>query len=636
VPYKFDVGVHLETGIALKAVSSPSHGIDVSYPSASSADVKLKSREGAGDRDFVLRYRLADDKIETGLLLSPRLPDGDGFFALMMEPPQRPTLAQIPAREFVFLLDVSGSMMGFPLDTAKALMRKLLGQLRPTDEFNLSLFSGTSYVMSPSGSIPATPDNVARAIGLVERQRGGGGTELMGGLEASYRIPRRSDNVSRTVVVITDGYVGVEAQAFRFIRERLDQANLFAFGIGTSVNRALIEGMARAGQGEPFVVLRPEKAAAEADKLRTYIEQPVLTHIAVKFDGFAAAEISPAKVPDLMARRPLVLFGKYHGDPGGRIKVEGHGGGGTSFSREIEVRKGGETPHNQALRWLWARSWVATLDDERHMGAGKEVEEAMTDLGLRHSLLTPFTSFVAVDQEIANRTGQSKTVRQPLPMPAGVPNTAVAESGDVRAIAPAMAPAHANRAAPSPSRPAAKHEISDSPLDSLLSGGGGRARSYARSAPALAPASPPPAPAAAEPMEAESSPVMDSSDDDESEAPREPRHAARGDRAARDKNAALTVVRFQSASASGLGDTSALQAAVQARLAAVGGACPGRPGDVVLRLTVDAGGKVVGVEALSGDALVTAYLRAQLAGLGSATRATGKSGTFTITVRVST
>ena len=122
--------------------------------------------------------------------------------------------------------------------------------------------------------------------------------------------------MSRTVVVVTDGYVGVEAQAFRFIRERLSEANLFAFGIGSSVNRGLIEGMARAGQGEPFVVLRPDKAAAEADKLRAYIEQPVLTGVNVAFSGFDAYEVAPQKLPDLMARRPLVLFGKYRGSAG--------------------------------------------------------------------------------------------------------------------------------------------------------------------------------------------------------------------------------------------------------------------------------------------------------------------------------
>src|SRR5207253_5786989 len=129
-------------------------------------------------------------------------------------------------------------------------------------------------------------------LALVERQQGGGGTELMGGLQAVYGIPRRGPAVSRTVVVVTDGYVGVEAQAFRFIRERLDQANLFAFGIGSSVNRALIEGMARAGMGEPFVVSRPEAAPAAAAKLRAYIEQPVLTDIHVDFQNIDAVEVA--------------------------------------------------------------------------------------------------------------------------------------------------------------------------------------------------------------------------------------------------------------------------------------------------------------------------------------------------------
>jgi Ca-activated chloride channel family protein len=597
-PYGFDVGVHLETGMPLKAVSSPSHAIDVRYASSSSADVKLRDKAG-GDRDYVLRYRLADDKIETGLLLGPRQADGDGFFALMMEPPQRPAPAQIPPREYLFLLDVSGSMHGFPLDTAKALMRKLLGQLRPTDQFNLALFSGANFVMSPSGSVPATRDQIASALELVERQQGGGGTELMGGLEAVYRIPRRDQAVSRTVVVVTDGYVGVEAQAFRFIRERLDKANLFAFGIGTSVNRALIEGMARAGLGEPFVVLCPERAAAEAEKLRAYIEQPVLTRVAVRFDHFAVAEVSPAKVPDLMARRPLVVFGKYHGEPEGHITVTGIGGGGAPFSRTVEVRRGSETPKNQALRWLWARSWVATLEDERHMGAGKEVEEAITDLGLRHSLLTAFTSFVAADREIVNPGGQAATVRQPLPMPAGVPNSAV---GAARHYA-AKSKASVN---------------DDNPLEGLSSssrsGAGGR--SYA---------STPPPPSASPPR---TTTAAEGDAMEEAEAKAE----APSRRAQREPSPALLLV---TASAAGLGDTASLAAAFATRLAAVRAGCPRRAGQVTLRLTVDAAGRVVAVDAVSGDAAVAAYLRAKLLGLSSATRPTAKTGTWMVTLRVS-
>jgi len=427
-PYKFDIKVHLETGIAIKELSSPSHQIAATYAGPARADVRL-GVPGGGNRDFVLRYRLSGDKIESGLLLWEGEGGGgrkENFFALMMEPPRRPTAAQIPGREYIFLLDVSGSMHGFPLDTAKTLMRNLLGKLRPTDTFNIVLFSGAAHVRSPQGSIPARKDAIAAAIADIEQVHAGGGTELMGGLELAYKIPRANNQLSRSVVVVTDGYVGVEAQAFRFIRERLSEANLWAFGIGSSVNRGLIEGMARAGQGEPFVVLRPEKAAAEAEKLRAYIEQPVLSGVRVAFSGFDAYEVAPQKLPDLMARRPLVLFGKYRGSAGGRIEVKGSSGGGP-MRQVVDVRAADVRAENAALRWLWARRWVETLDDERAMGAGQAAEDGITALGLDYRLLTAFTSFVAIDSQVVNAGGQGQNVRQPLPMPEGVSNNAVGE-----------------------------------------------------------------------------------------------------------------------------------------------------------------------------------------------------------------
>jgi Ca-activated chloride channel family protein len=589
-PTTFGIDVHLETGVGIKELTSPSHAIDVAYASATVADVKLRGaqQDTAGNRDFVLRYRLAGDTIESGLLLSPRGPDGDGYFALMMEPPRRPKLAQIPSREYILLLDVSGSMHGYPLDTAKALMRSLLGQLRPTDHFDVALFSGANYVMSPGGSVPATPANVRDAVALVERQHGGGGTELMGGLRASYAIPRASRAVSRTVVVVTDGYVGVEAEAFRFVRERLDEANLFAFGIGTSVNRALIEGLARAGRGEPFVVLKPAKAAAEAERLRTMIEEPVLTRVGVAFEGFHATEVSPPKLPDLLARRPVVLFGKYQGDPGGQVRLTGFQGGGTPFSQVLPVHARDARPHNEALRWLWARSWVATLEDERAMGGGQPVEDAITDLGLRHSLLTPFTSFVAVDHEIVNRTGQSTSVRQPLPMPAGVSNLAVA--------AQAAAPAEkAEKAAPSIMRSFEGGRLGSSAHGGGASGayGGLLAKRKAVAADDLelepAPAAPPPRPAARQ-----------------------------------------IVV---SVTPTDLSSPEALRAAVEARLGARAWAL--RPtGLFVLRLHVDGAGKVTAVDVVAGERTFGATLANLIRGLTSAAKATSPRAALVVTIRM--
>ncbi|HEV3030241.1 MAG TPA: VIT domain-containing protein [Polyangia bacterium] len=612
-PMRFDLGVHLETGVGLKEITSPSHAIDVTYASPNdrtSADVRLRDAAG-GDRDFVLRYRLAGDKIESGLLLSPRGADGDGYFALMMEPPRRPKPEQIPAREYIFLLDVSGSMFGFPLDTAKALMQRLLGQLRPTDRFDVALFSGANYVMSPGGSLPATPANVGAAVALVERQRGGGGTELMGGLRAAYAIPRASRAVSRTVVVVTDGYVGVEAEAFRFVRERLDEANLFAFGIGTSVNRALIEGLARAGRGEPFVVLKPAKAAAEAERLRAVIAGPVLTHVGVAFEGLHTTEVSPPKLPDLLARRPVVLFGKYQGEPGGQVRVTGFAGGGAPFSEVLPVRASDARARNEALRWLWARSWVATLEDERVLGGGQIVEDAITDLGLRHSLLTPFTSFVAVDQEVVNRTGQTTPVRQPLPMPAGVSTLAVA-----------------------PPSAEEKMMYREAPLGAFGSlGGAGAGRGALGIQRTMAAAS---APAEPEPR-LSAPPVKKPAADARAKARDEADSAAdasKGDGRRRDELPSLRAFVVANSHAD-LSSPELLRAAVEAKLATIAWAeAPRRAGRLVLRLRVDGAGKVVAVEVISGDAALATFVRGKLLGLTSGARGATPKAMLVLAVRL--
>jgi Ca-activated chloride channel family protein len=422
-PYRFSVEAHIHAGVAIKDLQSPSHAVTVEWQGPSAATVK-PSQAGGGDRDFILRYRLAGDRIESGLLLwdEPGQPS-ERFFALLVEPPRRPALAAISPREYVFLLDVSGSMMGFPLDTAKALMRDLLGNLRPTDRLNLVLFSGGSAVLSPGGSLPATPANVGAALALVESQRGGGGTELMAGLEAAYAIPRAEDETSRTVIVITDGYVGVEAQAFRFIRERLDRANLFAFGIGSSVNRGLIEGMARAGMGEPFVVAAPAKAAAAASKLRRTVESPVLTQVQLRWTGVAPHDVAPQKIPDLLAERPLLVFGKLGaGASSGTVEVTGQSAAGP-FRQTLPVRAADARPQNAAVRLLWARKWIELLDDERAMNGGPAVAAEITNIGLSYGLLTAFTSFVAIDSQRVNDGGPAEIVRQPLPLPSGVPDT---------------------------------------------------------------------------------------------------------------------------------------------------------------------------------------------------------------------
>ena len=111
---------------------------------------------------------------------------------------------QIPPREYIFVLDVSGSMNGFPLDTAKTLIGELIGGLRPIDRFNVLLFSGASRLLSPR-SLPATPANIQQMIAAIDSEKGGGETELGAALDHALALPETT-GVSRTTIVITDGY----------------------------------------------------------------------------------------------------------------------------------------------------------------------------------------------------------------------------------------------------------------------------------------------------------------------------------------------------------------------------------------------------------------------------------------------
>ena len=418
--HRWGLKVRLEAGVPIQAVTSPSHRIAPRYTGKTSLEVVSDDEQG-GNRDFVLRYQLAGRTIETGLLLFPG--EEESFFLLMMQPPERPAPAIIPPREYVFIVDISGSMHGFPLETTKALMRSLLGQLRSGDRFNLLLFSGSSQVLADE-SLPATPEHLERAIALLARQRGGGSTELVPALRRALALPR-SPQLSTNLVVITDGYVSVEREAFSLIRAHLGTANLFAFGIGSAVNRALIEGMARAGMGEPFVVLKPQEAAEKAAAFQRYIEAPVLTGVRVHYEGFGAYDVEPAAVPDVFAERPVIVFGKYRGAAKGNIRVEGKTGQGR-FAQTLAVSPERAKASNAALRHLWARHRIGTLEDQATVFRDASVTEAITTLGLRYGLMTQHTSFVAIDSLVRNHVGHSDTVTQPLPLPEGVSGLAVA------------------------------------------------------------------------------------------------------------------------------------------------------------------------------------------------------------------
>ncbi len=412
----------LSTGIPVQDVKSPSHALDTSFENAGFVSFNLGSVEAHGsDRDFVMRYRLTGDAIQSGLTLY----DGgaEKFFLLLVQPPRRVTDALLPPREYVFIVDVSGSMSGFPLDVTKKLLSDVVGALRPVDKFNVLLFSGGSRLLAPH-SLPATRDNVTEALRVIDHEQGGGGTELVPALEQALTLSPEA-GLSRSFVVVTDGYISADKQAMDYVRAHLGDANVFAFGIGSSVNRYLIEGLARAGAGEPFVVTDEKQAPAAAQRFREYVRAPVLTDVRVDYQGFDVYDVEPPALPDVLAERPVVIHGKWRGAAKGSIALSGASGPGP-YRQRFDVSQVVPRAENRALAYLWARTRIANLSDfgfdsERAPSVQKEV----TALGLKYNLLTEYTSFVAVAKVVRNPGGSAENVDQPLPLPAGVSNSAV-------------------------------------------------------------------------------------------------------------------------------------------------------------------------------------------------------------------
>ncbi len=419
----FNINLDISSGVPIQEIACLSHKTAINYDGKKDATISLdQSEKYGGNRDFIVRYRLVGNQIESGLMLYEG--EDENFFLAMIQPPNRITSSMIPNREYLYVIDISGSMHGEPLNVSKSMMKSLLTRLKPTETFNILMFSGGSKVFSPK-PMAATKENIQKGLDFVTSARGGGGTQLVKALKRAMALPK-AEKGSRSIVVITDGYVSFEKETFETIRKNLNEANLFSVGIGSSVNRYLIEGMARAGSGEPLIITLREKKniPQKAEKFRELIEFPVLTQIKTEYKNFEVYDVEPLSPPDVFANRPILLFGKWKGKPKGELRLSGITGEET-FRKRLKVSNFKPEKKNAALRYLWARHKIAMLNDFNKVLHTEEHKDEITKLGLRYNLLTNYTSFVAIDSEVRRTSDTSVTVKQPLPLPEGVSNYAV-------------------------------------------------------------------------------------------------------------------------------------------------------------------------------------------------------------------
>ncbi len=424
--YDFDIAMQVNAGSPIAELNCSTHRTIVTYSDMNTGYVQLHPSEiTGGDRDFVVRYSLSGDKINTGLLLHEG--KDENHFMLTVQPPKKVELEEIPQREYLFVVDVSGSMHGFPLDVTKKLMRNLMSNLRHDDKFNLLLFASAANVYAQE-SVYANPTEVEGAINMLSNTHGSGGTRLMNALNRVMDIPKCDEGLSRSVVIITDGYISVEKDVFDLIERRSDEFNFYSFGIGNSLNRYLIEGLAHVGNTEPLFVMDSDEAGPKAEKFRQFISTPVLTDINIDWGGFDVYDVYPSNINDVLAERPVVVTGKYRGKAKGEIKLTGMSGKG-NYTAKYDTRFANADDTNAGIKYLWARNKIRLLDDYIKLDGSDARIETVTQLGLKYSLMTNYTSFVAVDNQEIVSNGDPQKVNQPLPLPQGVPNSAIGQSG---------------------------------------------------------------------------------------------------------------------------------------------------------------------------------------------------------------
>lgn len=413
-PNRVAVQVDLDAGLALADVQSPSHAIDVERRGATGATVRLTGGETVPDRDFVLRFRPGGEGNRACLFTGSDATGG--YLTMLVQPPD--ALRDLPRQplELVFLLDVSGSMQGTPLRQATAAIEMALGQLDAKDRFEIVCFANGTHAFA-GRLVPVDAENVAQARSFLRSVDGRGGTEMLAGIRAALAIPAAPTH-RRFVCFLTDGFIGNEVQIFDAVREELGAARVFSLGVGSSVNRFLLEGVARLGRGAVGYLLHDEPPGRAVAQLFEGIAHPALTDVVIDWGGADVRDVFPAQLPDLYAGRPVVVTARYAGEPPRTVQLRGKVGGGAARFDAVACADGGEAA--TALPALWARRKIQALSDYAGLRGAEVSRGEVEQLALGYGLMSAYTSFVAVDASQRTAGDHGTTLTVPVPMPAGV------------------------------------------------------------------------------------------------------------------------------------------------------------------------------------------------------------------------
>jgi Ca-activated chloride channel family protein len=418
--HDIDLQLTIKAGLPILKLDSRLHQIDVTKIDDSHVTVKLRNPKEIPNKDFVLEYLVAGEEIKSGYLVHKQ---GDtGYISVIMLPPKRVVPEQTAPREMIFVIDCSGSQHGLPLEKAKDAMKYFIDKMGPKDTFNIIDFNvgARSLFSEPKDN---SPENRAKALKYLAGLEAKGGTWMGPAIEQVCKTPA-PENRLRIVSFMTDGYVGNDFEIISLVQRLRGNSRWFPFGTGNSVNRFLLDMMARGGGGEVEYILLNSPGEQIAKNFYSRIAEPVMTNITLETQGIEISEMYPNAVSDLWARKPIIFKAKYSKAGSGNIILKGLVAG-KPYTQNLPVNLPETSMENSAVPGLWARSKVDDLMDKDWLGAQKGTQDtALKDqiisTALEHRIMTQYTSFVAVEETQVMVGGKPITIAVPVELPEGV------------------------------------------------------------------------------------------------------------------------------------------------------------------------------------------------------------------------
>ncbi len=392
--------VSIETSLPLKNVYSPTQAFDVSRKDDKTALLTFEGKNIDPERDVnVLFSRNAADVDLT--VVSHKPASDDGYFLLQVTPSVKVDPSKVSKKDVVFVCDTSGSMMADgKIDQAKNALKFCVRSLNPGDRFGIISFSGDVRHFRKD-LVERTDATVKEADEFVDGLKALGGTALNDALLAALDVAKDAKNVPM-IIFLTDGNPTIGEQNVETILKNVAGANktkcrLFVFGVGYDVNTKLLDLIAEENRGAREYVKPKEELEVKVSSFYTKVSNPVLSDITVDFGDVTVLELYPKKLPDLFHGSQLTMLGRFKKPGSGNVKLSGKvGDEAKDFTYAVTFR---ETKDDDYLPRMWALRAVAfMLDEIRLRGEKKELVDEITRLGKLHGIITPYTSFLVVEE----------------------------------------------------------------------------------------------------------------------------------------------------------------------------------------------------------------------------------------------